>query len=381
MSKSTDSGAISGVCTYTCSDDSSCTQTHKLPSNYTCNLTSYICGVKSCNTDADCSAGEICNDAKQCIAGPTSCTTKSPMTDCGNSYYCNVTNTATGTGTCAKEGSIGDKCTSASQCQSNVCASNNQCVQCVSDNQCGSDQSCSNNKCVAQTNTCSSGADCTDSSKPYCDITTGVCEASPSCSSDNQCSGNSVCSGGLCYNGNNGDSCTSNTQCQSNLCQSGECVTTSCSTQGGIVCSSGLCGSNEILSSSARDIGCCIPGNGFTGNLACNGTAQYNPQLGISTKEITTCIGTTGEANVTVVDLNGNAISQAQATLLGLAGPSFTEKDYQCASVDTGSDSGNVPGYGIAALLLSLILLTIYYLFEKRGKSKNKKLKKHWLVH
>jgi hypothetical protein len=314
-----------------------------------------------------CARNEDCNTGESCIAG--SCVVVPPRgcdPPCASGQICGPT------GDCTKPCTQDTECGAGQVCRAGGCVN-----RCDADAECGEGRKCDKildiGGCVA---TICSGVSCPAESS--CDVNTGVCLSNnqQDCDSNDNCLENYFC--------NNQDKCE---RCNNNLdtdkdgkkdCDD-ECPLdptrkekpcsrnsgTTCASLHGSLCRGGGNCVNGVASTRTLEYPCCLAPS------YCSSTAP-NPALGtVVTTERGACEDLDGDGvGSTIVTLkgpDGNLLTD-NLDALGLQRATYTE---ECTTLPL-QDGQPIPFYSLGSLVLTVLLLAIYYYLPRNfGRKKH----------
>lgn len=302
------SACSGGVCLDTrdeCDEDDDCL------GSLECGDSSDLCG-EECEEDDDCSSDEVCYEEEICRE------TCEDHSDCGDGYGCHAD------GICVPVELPEFECDENSDCPSGeICYSRDYCLP-----------------------SCDESSDCARGSACFANGGQAYCMFCTDADQDEDRDGRKDCVNDFCVGNIDPDE-----DC-SDITSTG----ISCSDLDGILCD-GSC-VNSIWSNVSRDINCCVSYTNLT--ATCSSAPQYIAALGTAVKYERSCQPTGCNALVTIMKADGTALTADQLGILGLSSNQYTEEDFSCCtSADPGGEG--VPGFGIAALLVALTILALFY--------------------
>ncbi len=150
----------------------------------------------------------------------------------------------------------------------------------------------------------------------------------------------------------------------------------SCSDLDGIICGANEGCSNGEASEQATELNCCVA---ETGNPGCEGAPIYFAEAGVNVQLSKECLSggrTQVEYIVTEQSTGRTIINPTEAAqkleLLGIdisrGNPYIDTTDYSCSNINLGdSTTGtDVPGYGFIGVLLSLFIVSMFYITNRK---------------
>ncbi len=387
-----------GHCGMGCTSDASCAS---IPGNYICGSVGGWC-IAGCNSDSECTGGKTCqaipgsSTQKRCLA-PVAipCTSGD---DCPSGQECRsgtcVSLPPTPQDPCQPPCRAPDVCNAAMQCdtrctsddecnENKVCYSNVCTQRCDDENNCEEDLVCSDSACVVENCKdvrCAPGSIC-DSSDGRCALDSpSPCSGSNDCDDGAFCNNEKKCEGcnqnlDTDKDGTNDceDKCPLDPSKKTKPCGSSY-LGLSCSQIGGVLCTGGECKFSTI-STKTLQYPCCEPlPQTPRGTMLCS-KIDFNANLGFVTKsEKGPCEDLDGDGigsmAVSITKENGALLSPDEWDRLGFTGDPVSGYTEECQVLPTNNKGQAIPFYALSSVLLTIILLTIYYISNNRKKRK-----------